>query len=498
MKRLALLTLFCSLATGVIAAPNDGWNESMTIFKAGSIDGKNGFRIPAITSSGNGNLISAADYRYKNKDWNTDMGTTGENPNPYFIIKISNDGGNTWFNSKLELPTLKNPTTGKIEPAITDPSLVHNQNTGTTFLFGYNNTKHIAVEGGKSSFFVYRSEDNGKTWSTYKDIKSEIISELEKQGISSSKYENILQGPGGGVTYNGTVYVPIQLFNEGNNWGGDFTSTSGFIYSEDNGKTWKVTTLEGILPQGNSPKETVSTSESSVFYHKGQIYLAAKVENSASNPEYDSKRVVFAFNNGKWEKVEEDFLPDDIAKCETSTLSLSENIYLVGYSTASFDGTRTNSFVTTNTGKKIQIFDGPTYGYTSMTSDLDNLYILFETAQGTADIDMRRFDISAKEYANINAQILNRGTDLLDVQDKLFASRSYLTGEYASQDNSGVEAVILNGNYKIGAFHKNSKENSKDVYRTIEYNTEDTTLVLSQDNVITNNDNIFLDINILN
>lgn len=417
MKRLALLTLFCSLATGVIAAPNDGWNESMTIFKAGSIDGKNGFRIPAITSSGNGNLISAADYRYKNKDWNTDMGTTGENPNPYFIIKISNDGGNTWFNSKLELPTLKNPTTGKIEPAITDPSLVHNQNTGTTFLFGYNNTKHIAVEGGKSSFFVYRSEDNGKTW--------------------------------------------------------------------------KVTTLEGILPQGNSPKETVSTSESSVFYHKGQIYLAAKVENSASNPEYDSKRVVFAFNNGKWEKVEEDFLPDDIAKCETSTLSLSENIYLVGYSTASFDGTRTNSFVTTNTGKKIQIFDGPTYGYTSMTSDLDNLYILFETAQGTADIDMRRFDISAKEYANINAQILNRGTDLLDVQDKLFASRSYLTGEYASQDNSGVEAVILNGNYKIGAFHKNSKENSKDVYRTIEYNTEDTTLVLSQDNVITNNDNIF-------
>ena len=69
-----------------------------------------------------------------------------------------------------------------------------------------------------------------------------------------------------------------QLFNEGNNWGGDFTSTSGFIYSEDNGKTWKVTTLEGILPQGNSPKETVSTSESSVFYHKGQIYLAAKLK----------------------------------------------------------------------------------------------------------------------------------------------------------------------------------------------------------------------------
>lgn len=31
MKRLALLTLFCSLATGVIAAPNDGWNEGMIL-----------------------------------------------------------------------------------------------------------------------------------------------------------------------------------------------------------------------------------------------------------------------------------------------------------------------------------------------------------------------------------------------------------------------------------------------------------------------------------
>lgn len=41
-----------------------------------------------------------------------------------------------------------------------------------------------------------------------------------------------------------------------------------------------------------------------------------------------------------------------------------------------------------------------------MTSDLDNLYILFETAQGTADIDMRRFDISA--YAQFAIDFLNK------------------------------------------------------------------------------------------
>lgn len=489
MKKLALLTLFCSLATGVIAAPNDGWNEAMTVFKAGSVDGKNGFRIPAITSTGNGSLVAATDYRYKNKDWNTDMGTTQENPNPYFIVKISNDGGNTWFDSKLELPTLKNPTTGKEEAAITDPSLVYNQNTGTTFLFGYNNTKHIAVEGGDSAFFVYSSEDGGKTWSTYKDIKSEILEGLKQQNVPSDKYENILQGPGSGITFNNTVYMPIQLFNEGNSWGGDYTSTTGFIYSEDNGKTWKTSTLLDSL-QG---AENLNLQESNIFIQNGEIYLASK--NGSHDPKNpnSSARVVYKTNdNGKtWTLVKEDFLPDNIATCETASLSLSNNVYLVSYSTVDDKNERNNTYVTTNTGKKIQILDGPTYGYTSMTQDEDNLYILFETAQGKADINMRRFDISAKEYANINTQVLNRGTDLLDIQDKLFASRSYLSGEYATHDNSGVEAVILNGNYKIGAFHKNTKENSKDVYRTIEYNTEDTTLVLSQDNVITNSDNIF-------
>lgn len=47
MKRLALLTLFCSLATGVIAAPNDGWNEGMILFKKGDTTNTNYYRIPA-------------------------------------------------------------------------------------------------------------------------------------------------------------------------------------------------------------------------------------------------------------------------------------------------------------------------------------------------------------------------------------------------------------------------------------------------------------------
>lgn len=465
MKRLALLTLFCSLATGVIAAPNDGWNEGMTIFKSKTITDKNGFRIPAITSTSQGNIVAVADIRYDN----TDMPGKVE-----FLIKTSNDGGNTWETSKFTSP----------KGGITDPSIVHDKTTGKTFLFGYQNNKGITDPNGNFDFFVYSSNDGGKTWDNGVSIKNQTL---------PKGYKYILQGPGNGMTYNGNIYIPIQAWHNTENPvnSGKNPGTSGFMYSEDNGKTWKVSGL--LAEQGIDV-----TSESSVFHHNGKIYLAAKAEvgHNEATAGTEKRRVVYATSdNGKtWEKVEENFIPKDAAMCETSTLALNDSVYIVGFAIQDkIQGgyNREDLYITTNTGKSLKIFEGKTLGYTSLAMDEDNLYILYEGKKEDSDIDMRRFDISAKEYANINAQILNRGTDLLDVQDKLFASRSYLTGEYASQDNSGVEAVILNSNYKIGAFHKNSKENSKDVYRTIEYNTEDTTLVLSQDNVITNNDNIF-------
>lgn len=492
MKKLALLTLFCSLATGVIAAPNDGWNEAMTVFKAGSVDGKNGFRIPAITSTGNGNLIAVADVRYDGVTGNTDM------PRKVgVLIKTSNDGGSTWIDKEILFPTTNNKPnnnpngTGIEVSGMTDPAIVYNQNTDTVFIFGYNNNQGIISAGGHSNFFVYSSKNGGKDWSKT-DLKDNILNPInnnrkdENGNTITTSYENILQGPGSGLYHNGTIYMPIQVFSENNS----YKSTTGFIYSKDNGKTWETSELLDTVTNLN-------LQESNIFIHNGEIHLASKNDSHNIGDKNSSARIVYKLTydeNGKekWVEVKEDFIPNEAAKCETSSLSLSDKVYLVGYSLqGSQSWSRTETYITTNTGRKIKLLDGPTYGYTSMTQDLDNLYILFETADGKADINMRRFDISAKEYANINAQILNRGTDLLDIQDKLFASRSYLSGEYATHNNSGVEAVILNGNYKIGAFHKNTKENSKDVYRTIEYNTEDTTLVLSQDNVITDSDNIF-------
>lgn len=397
MKKLTLLTLFCALATGVMAG--DGWNESMTIFEHGTITDNNGFRIPAITTTSQGTVVAVADIRYGGLTGNTDMPKKVE-----FLIKTSNDGGSTWSEGTILAPA----------GGITDPSIVHDSNTGKTFLFGYNNDSNITSPNGKSDFFVYTSEDGGKTWE-----QSNLIA--------------------------------------------------------DAGAPW--------------------TSEANIFHHNGKIYLAAKNENAqAGNYESKDTRVVYCTSdNGKtWEKVEETFLPDNIAKAETSTLALNDQVYLVGYSgqgNASWD--RNDTFLTTNTGKTIKILDGDTYGYTSMAQDLDNLYILFETKVGVADVVMRRFDISSKEYANLNAQILDRGTYLIDIQDKLL-SKQYVSGVYTNQSESGTEAVVELNNFKLGAFYRNTKENSDDVYRTIPYNLKETTLVLSQDNAFMQGDNIFI------
>ncbi|MGY0395334.1 exo-alpha-sialidase [Fusobacterium sp. SYSU M8A802] len=534
MKKLRLVTLFCALATGVMAG--DGWNEEMTIFKQ-NLDQYNGkpttdhidYRIPALTTTTQGTIVAAVDRRFGSHKF--DMGWHyGDNGRVVydkygkplttqaymdFTVKISNDGGNTWIESKIEPPKNeageKNPANG-----ITDPSIVHDSNSGKTFLFGYYNDKKLQQDIGNSKFYVYTSEDGGRTWGEPVNIKTDVLPE---------DYKVILQGPGNGMSYNGTIYMPIQVWNHKTENG---RATSGFIYSEDGGKTWETSNvIENTLVQikdktgkivvkdkseveknGLKDGESIvkefknTSSESNIFHHKGKIYMAMKPETSNEV----KKRIVYSTSdNGKtWNREEENFIPDDVAQCESSSLALNEDVYLVGYTRTSTEGIqetagRNGIYITTNTGKTIRVFDKGTIGYTSMSQDLDNLYILFEgkdmasNGQHTSgDIYFRRYDISSKEYANLNAQILERGQGILDIQDKLIESKNYLSGEYTSENESGVSSVVELNNFKLGAFYKKTKDNSEDVYRTIKYNLEETTLVLSQDNAFVQDDNIFI------
>ena len=479
MKKLTLLTLFCALATGAMAG--DGWNEKMEIFKKDNPNGGNYYRIPAITATSQGTIIAVADHRPNGP--NDIGGDGGKNPGQFgigFGIKVSHDGGNTWSEQQLLIPDKAKPNGNKI--GISDPAIVHDSHSGNTFLFGYQNNKNINSTDGEFDFIMYTSKDGGVTWDEGQSLKN----------LAPEGYKYVLQGPGSGMTYNGTIYMPIQAWHHKDDAGKGATCTSGYIYSEDGGKTWQSS---GLLRPERFPADSQGkplegkpdvTSESNIFHHNGKIYLASKPETDRES----KKRVVYCTSdNGKtWERVEEDFIPDNVSKCESSSLSLNDQVYLVGYSLNENGIKRNGAYITTNTGRKVKVTSGEIDGYTSMTQDLDNLYILFEEK---GSISMKRYDISSKEYANVNAQILDRGQSLLDIQGKL-SSDQYVGGTYTNKSESGAEAVVELNNFKIGAFHRNEKKDEDGLlYRRLPYKLKETTLVLSQDNAFMQGDNIF-------
>ena len=77
----------------------------------------------------------------------------------------------------------------------------------------------------------------------------------------------------------------------------------------------------------------------------------------------------------EWVRVKEDFLQKGIAAIEGSTHSLSEDVYLVAFS---YDtDKRLNPTLMTNTGAKIDLIKGDGNGYTSISSDDNNIYVLY-------------------------------------------------------------------------------------------------------------------------
>ena len=174
---------------------------------------------------------------------------------------------------------------------------------------------------------MYTSDDGGLTWDEGQILAGN--NNGNNTGLLPDDYTYMFQGPGGGMAYNGVIYMPIQT------WHSKIILYSKdlqillmmqllVIYNTDYGKTWQ---MSGLL----RPEGIEVTSESSIFHYDGKICLAVKAETG--NKEADKKRVVYTTtDNGKtWTKLDEDFIPDNVSQCESSSLSLSDKVYLVGY-----------------------------------------------------------------------------------------------------------------------------------------------------------------------
>lgn len=137
----------------------DGIISSIDIFNLSMKQGVASFRIPALVTAKNGDLIAAIDERV------TNGGDLKFNDDINILVRRSEDNGKSWS----EMQTVVDFPKGK---SASDPSMVVDEKTGEIFLF-YN---FMDLHNARNEYYLHyvKSKDNGKTWSEPIDITSSI------------------------------------------------------------------------------------------------------------------------------------------------------------------------------------------------------------------------------------------------------------------------------------------------------------------------------------
>ena len=274
------ITLF-SLASAQIALGNAYTDIPMleteqrtTLFEPG-LAGSKFYRIPAIATAMNGDLIAVIDAR---KNSRADLQHERDID---IAIRRSADNGETW--SEVEFVT--NYPDGQVA---SDAALIVDKTTGEIFLF-YNFLDHdLEINKTRPNktavnyrYHVRSSKDNGKSWSDPVDIRDDIV----PAHVGDRDFVFITSGRGT-QTRSGTLIHTLTHVGQG-----------GYLFgSEDHGKSW------GLL---NAKSYSPANENKFVELGNGDWMINARHNRSGSRYVHISK------NQGKdWIGKAADDLPD--------------------------------------------------------------------------------------------------------------------------------------------------------------------------------------------
>lgn len=185
----------------------DGVISHQDLFNTSMVQGVSCFRIPAIVTAPNGDLIAAIDERVPN------CGDLNRSGDINIVVRRSADNGKTW--SGIE--TVVNFPLGL---SASDPSMIVDRDTKEIILF-YN---YMDYEKERDIYYLHvvKSKDNGKTWSKPEDITKQIAKpEWHKD------FKFITSGRGIQTKDGKLLHTLVNL------------SKGLFIFgSDDHGKTW--------------------------------------------------------------------------------------------------------------------------------------------------------------------------------------------------------------------------------------------------------------------
>jgi sialidase-1 len=218
-----ILLLFLLISFGVNAQKDD-YKKSLkfkNLFGNGMEVGVSCYRIPALVTATNGDLIAAIDERVPScgdLKWSKDIN---------IAIRRSEDNGVTWSDIEIIVDFLF----GK---SASDPSMIVDKITNEIFLF-YN---FMDLEKEKDIYYLHviKSADHGKTWTEPTDITSQIT---KPEWHMDFKF--ITSGRGIQTSSGKLLHCLVNLKNDLHLFG-----------SDDHGKTWFL--LDTPIKDGNESK----------------------------------------------------------------------------------------------------------------------------------------------------------------------------------------------------------------------------------------------------